>query len=272
MHYYKKFSIENKYRSLACRIIYLFRRRIIKDRNKVYITIFFDYEDKYANKKVAYASRRGIETILKILAKYKVKATFNIVGKLIYDIPEIVKQILNDNHEIACHSYNHSIMTKMTYDEIILDLQCCQEASQKILNISLKGFRSPQSRWDFKLLKALSQKKFIWNAENDSAPFPYIIKSNNLRTLWRLPVRIGDYNIYKYPEITPKKALLKLKNIVYNILQKKIYGAIGFHPWVQGQDKERLIIFEEFIAELSDRKDIKLVTFGELVDLLNRLK
>lgn len=45
--------------------------------------------------------------VLAILAKYKVKATFFMVGENIHKHPEVYEQVVQAGHSIGNHSYNH---------------------------------------------------------------------------------------------------------------------------------------------------------------------
>lgn len=47
------------------------------------------------------------QTVLDLLKKYEIKATFFLVGKSAETYPELVKNIYNDGHTIACHTYSH---------------------------------------------------------------------------------------------------------------------------------------------------------------------
>ncbi|MBQ9358362.1 MAG: polysaccharide deacetylase family protein, partial [Abditibacteriota bacterium] len=62
---------------------------------------------------------------LKILRKYNVRATFFIVGRQAEKYPEIIRQILEDGHQLALHSQNHPDYTKLDYPDIVKEtLQC----------------------------------------------------------------------------------------------------------------------------------------------------
>ncbi|QTA90026.1 polysaccharide deacetylase family protein [Desulfonema magnum] len=247
-----------KLNAIRCFLI----RTMQKKRNNkdfAYITIFHDYEGDYAGRGLKKISHKGVNTILDIEARYKIKATYNIVGKLMNEVPEVVSRILSDGHEIASHSYNHSIMTMLSKKEIISDIIHTKE-NFKSIGIELKGFRSPQSKWNFKQMSVLLNQGLYWSAEGDNANFPYIIKKKQNRYLVRMPVIIDDWS-YQSMNITPDAMLQKLQKCVDEICKEKKYGAIGFHPWVQGKDNSRLIVFEEFIAGLSERKDVKILPF-----------
>lgn len=57
---------------------------------------------------------RVTPTILDILAKYDVRATFFIVGNRAARNPSLVKRIHNEGHIIGNHSYDHAVMSKLS--------------------------------------------------------------------------------------------------------------------------------------------------------------
>ncbi|SFF30209.1 Peptidoglycan/xylan/chitin deacetylase, PgdA/CDA1 family [Paenibacillus algorifonticola] len=57
---------------------------------------------------------RFTPTILDILAKHHVQATFFLVGTRANKHPEIVKRIHREGHIIGNHSYNHEVMSKLS--------------------------------------------------------------------------------------------------------------------------------------------------------------
>ncbi|MCD6398491.1 MAG: polysaccharide deacetylase family protein [Candidatus Aenigmarchaeota archaeon] len=261
------------------RLINEFRCRLISRSQKIffsnedigYITIFHDYEGEYAGDSLADVSYRGVNKILDIEAKHKIRATYNIVGKLINDVPGVIARIVSGGHEIASHSYDHRIMTTLSKSEIISDI----ERTKKILDsikIELKGFRSPQNKWNFKQMDVLLDQGINWSAEADKIRFPYILKQRSGRFLVRMPVAMDDW-VYQSKKIEPEVMFEMLLSTANKIACKKEYGAIGFHPWVQGLDERRLDIFERFINEISQRQDIKIIPFEEMNSiLLDRLK
>ncbi len=51
--------------------------------------------------------------LLKMLKERGIKATFFCLGQCVAQSPEIAKQIVAEGHEIASHSWNHPLLTKM---------------------------------------------------------------------------------------------------------------------------------------------------------------
>ena len=52
--------------------------------------------------------------LLDLLAKYKVKATFAVVGYEVEDHPELVKRLVKEGHHVANHTWDHPILTKLS--------------------------------------------------------------------------------------------------------------------------------------------------------------
>ena len=50
---------------------------------------------------------KGIDTILDLLNKHNVSATFFVVGEILQHSPELIDKIISNNHEIAFHTMHH---------------------------------------------------------------------------------------------------------------------------------------------------------------------
>lgn len=227
-----------------------------------YLTIYHDYEGKYALPNVMDSSEIGVNYILDVEKEFNIKATYNIVGKLINDYPNIVKCIIDDGHELASHSFDHKIMADLSKNEVLSDIKKSKEIFT-LIGLTLSGFRSPQSKWTFKQMHAFLDAGLEWSAENDRAKWPYVLLKKNSHQLIRLPISMDDWD-YKQNKIQPDVMLSKLLEMVNKIVKNKEYGAIGFHPWVQGEDDKRLTVFKKFMKAISNRKGLRVVTFGEM--------
>ena len=50
--------------------------------------------------------------LLELFQKANVKATYFLLGKTIEDHPQMISEIINEGHEIACHTYSHPFIYK----------------------------------------------------------------------------------------------------------------------------------------------------------------
>jgi hypothetical protein len=105
-----------------------------------------------------------------------------------------------------------------------------------------------------------------WNAERDSAEYPYIIAKNKKNQLVRMPVTLSDWP-YKADRMDPADFYKVLTNAVDHIAKEKIFGSICFHPWVHGEDPLRLEVFKSFLKYASQHTGIRLLTFGQMRQL-----
>ena len=227
-----------------------------------YITIFHDYEGSYALPGKEEASYYGVTRLLDLEKQYNIKATYNVVGRLFDDHPEIINRIIDEGHDLASHSFDHKVITDLSKKQIDIDIEQSKTIFRK-LHRELQGFRAPQSRWSFALMRSMLDNGLKWSAENDKADFPYIIFKNGKNEILRLPIKMDDWD-YKEKKISPEQMRQKSEAKVKDIKGKRCYGAIGFHPWVQGEDEERLFQYERFLSGLKTSNSIKILTFQEV--------
>lgn len=83
------------------------------------------------------------EDLIKILKKYNVKTTFFVVGSWVDKYPESVKQLSDAGHEVMNHSDTHPHMTKLSKDDMLKELNSCNDKIQKITGVRPTLFRPP---------------------------------------------------------------------------------------------------------------------------------
>ena len=109
-----------------------------------------------------------IDSILATLDEYGIKATFFLLGSWADDYTEEVQKIYDAGHEIGNHSYSHKDMPSMTYENIMLDIQKCNETVRNITGRSPTLFRAPSGSYDNKTISAaenLGMATIQWDAE-----------------------------------------------------------------------------------------------------------
>lgn len=102
-----------------------------------------------------------IEEIISILDKYKVKSTFFIVGDWVDRYPSRVKTLFDSGHKIENHSDSHSNMTNMTKQEVIADINACNEKIKTITGTTPTLFRAPYGDYNNNVIKTANALNMI---------------------------------------------------------------------------------------------------------------
>lgn len=107
--------------------------------------------------------------ILDILDKYKVKATFFLVGFWIDAYPALVREIALRGHEIGSHSMTHPQMSKLTTEKMTYEIQ---ESCNKITALTgnaVRVFRPPFGDYNNNLIEVcenLNVKAIQWDVDS----------------------------------------------------------------------------------------------------------
>jgi len=106
-----------------------------------------------------YRSVANTRIILNMLREYKATATFFVVGKVVEDSPDLLREITDQGHEIGYHGYDHTPLTNMSPAEFRVDLEKGLNLLNDHLFQDIRGFRAPcfsmtpSTLWAIDLLK-----------------------------------------------------------------------------------------------------------------------
>ncbi|MCS6824409.1 MAG: polysaccharide deacetylase family protein [Cytophagaceae bacterium] len=186
--------------------------------------------------------RIGHDRLLSLLSKHKVKATYFVLGKVIEEHPDIIKEIIDEGHEISCHSYSHPFLYDITPEQFTHELDKCIELI-KPFGVNYKGFRAPYFSIDHRNLWALDiikQKGF----EYDSSIYPGDNKRTGIKG-YNKNIHLLDNQLYEVPVCTFKFLIFEpalggayFRILPYNIFKKKFREIsqlrpviFYIHPW-----------------------------------------
>ena len=152
-----------------------------------------------------YASRVEANTrrLLDLFDEFRAKGTFFVLGWVAERYPALVREIAARGHELACHSYWHRLIFKLTPEEFRQDLCRAKEVIEQAAGVSISGFRAPsysvtrQSMW---ALDTLVQCGFKY----DSSIFPIRHDVYGIPDAPRLPfsVSTSSGSLVEYPITT----------------------------------------------------------------------
>ena len=88
------------------------------------------------------------QQLIDILDQYHVKATFFVVGDWVEKYPESVKALSDAGHEVMSHSNHHDHFNTLSAQEIIDDLNACNDKIEAITGVRPTLFRPPFGEYD----------------------------------------------------------------------------------------------------------------------------
>ncbi|MFC5653566.1 polysaccharide deacetylase family protein [Paenibacillus solisilvae] len=107
--------------------------------------------------------------VLEILARYKVRATFFVVGSRAADYPNIVRRIQREGHIIGNHSYNHAVFSRISLASFKQQILKTDRIIRPLAGYSPKLVRPPYGEILPEQIEWLEQNGFIvvnWDVDS----------------------------------------------------------------------------------------------------------
>ena len=108
------------------------------------------------------------QTLIDILGKYDVKATFFVVGAWVDKYPESVKALSDAGHEVMNHSNDHAHFNALSADEIAKNINACSDKIEAVTGVRPTLFRPPYGEYDDHVIaavRALGVEPIQWDVE-----------------------------------------------------------------------------------------------------------
>lgn len=170
--------------------------------------------------------------ILDILDQYQIKSTFFLVGFWVDRYPDKVKLIDQRGHEIGNHSTNHPYMSKLSKDQIVMELSATKDKIEKITGKKTILFRPPFGDYNNLLIqtvrgvgyqpiqwsvdsldwKELGAQAMVEQVANKVKPGAIVLFHNNSKYILEALPKILDYCKKKGYEIVPISQLIYQKD------------------------------------------------------------
>ena len=142
--------------------------------------------------------RTNTGKILSLLAEYKVRATFFVLGCVAEAVPELVPQIAAEGHEIASHGYSHRMVTELDPSSFREELRHTGEILERQSGQRTVGYRAPQwslsaaTPWAFEILheegywydSSCNPLPLVGDPTGSLTPFKVNVKHG---TIWEIP-------------------------------------------------------------------------------------
>ncbi|NOT12188.1 MAG: DUF3473 domain-containing protein [Methylococcaceae bacterium] len=195
----------------------------------------------------------------KILALFQardIKATFFTLGWVAERYPDLIRRIIKDGHELACHGYEHIRVTEQTPDEFRKDISRTKKLLEDLSGHEVKGYRAAsysivqKNLWALDVLQeeGFKYSSSIYPVKHDLYGIPdaprFIyepIKNQSFKEIPITTLRVGNKNLpcggggffRFYPYVFSKWAFNQVNN------KEQQAGIFYFHPWEIDPDQPR---------------------------------
>ncbi|MGR9117600.1 MAG: XrtA system polysaccharide deacetylase [Gammaproteobacteria bacterium] len=220
------------------------------------VSAFEKYIDRNTWDKLPQRADYNTQRILDLFAQYNVKATFFTLGWIAERHPDLVRRIVNEGHELACHGYEHNRVTEQTPEQFRDDIIKTKALLEDIGGKEILGYRAASysigvnNLWAHQILRDAGFKysSSIYPVKHDLYGMPdaprFIFAPLEDLSFKEIPITtlsIGNKNLpcggggffRLYPYFVSKWA--------FNRINKKEHqsGIFYFHPWEIDFDQPR---------------------------------
>ena len=213
-----------------------------------------------AHTRAEYARRMETSTrwLLDTLAEYQARATFFVVGEIAATHPQLVRDMANAGHEVACHSWDHRRVHRFNPFTFRDDVRRAKQALEQACGQAVVGYRAPtfsvvrETAW---AIDVLAEEGFRYDSSvfpvrhdrygvPDAPRFPFRVHGEK-HSLLELPpatLGVGGFNLPAagggyfrlFPPAVMRAAVRQSEQ------QPTAATVLYFHPWEFDPDQPTL--------------------------------
>jgi polysaccharide deacetylase family protein (PEP-CTERM system associated) len=212
--------------------------------------------------------------------EWGVSATFFVVGNMARRYPQLISEIIEAGHELACHGDVHLQLDKLNPQKFREDLQRNVTALQNAGGKDIRGFRAPtyslteRTSWAHEVLADLgfTYSSSVLPAKSPLYGWPEFGKQARRmdKGLWEIPVTIHDIPGLSTPiaggvyfRVLP---FLLTRWAIRQKIRKEEPVVTYFHPYDIDTEQERFLH-----PDLTEKKYLNFLMFIGRAKVLNRL-
>ncbi|MBR3475467.1 MAG: polysaccharide deacetylase family protein [Oscillospiraceae bacterium] len=118
------------------------------------------YSVERADKRIAISfdaawGNEDTQTLIDILKRYGLRATFFVVGDWVDRYPDSVKALAEAGNEVMNHSSNHAHFSSLSSEQICADLSACNDKIAALTGVTPSLFRCPYGEYDDHVIQAV---------------------------------------------------------------------------------------------------------------------
>ena len=137
----------------------------------------------------SYGAERGIERLMDVLARAKIRASVMTSGILAQRFPQTVRAIAAAGHEIVSHSWAQDIIpSTLTLDEARADIARTTKILTQVAGVRPSGWISPRGTANADSARLLIEAGYAWQGDAFDDDRPYLQMFDNGKKIVAIPL------------------------------------------------------------------------------------
>ena len=145
---------------------------------------------------------RSMERLLELLRSHQTRATFFVLGEVAAAHPDLMRALVTEHHEVACHGDRHEDVCRQSPDEFRADIRRAKAQIEAVVGQPVIGYRAPNfsigraQSWAYAIL---AEEGFSYDSslypihhdrygQPDALRFPHEIWRNGSTSLTEFPI------------------------------------------------------------------------------------
>ena len=224
----------------------------------------------------AYEIEVGIPLVLDLLRANGILTTFFIPGTVALNHADMVRQVIQDGHEVACHGWLHESVDGMTQDEEGDLIRRSTAAVAEVAGVAPMGYRAALAEVNGQTWDILREHGYFYSSNLASSLWPYLHEGDGPRVV-EIPIHsmLDDGPYFLYSRRPPNYRQFYPPSVVSEIWTEEFRAihnlggvtTLVLHPQLIGRPS-RLKILQDLI-EVANRESG--VWFARMCDLANHV-
>ena len=160
----------------------------------------------------------GLPKLLRLFREERIAATFFITGQIAERYPPLVRQILEQGHELGCHGHAHRRFDQMSPKEAKAELTTAKQILEDFC-CPIVCFRAPNLALPENYLGIIEEQGFSIDSSQATYKPPFPKTWSQVGRLWRIPATATS-SIFRLPLA-----------IAWSILSRHEIPVLFVHPW-----------------------------------------
>lgn len=216
-----------------------------------------------------YGHRCGVQRILKVLDRQRIKSSAMVCGVLAERYPDTVRAIAEAGHEIVAHSYGMDVIPVYLDEAQERDnIRRTTDLIEKACGVRPKGWISPRGTPSARTLRMLVEEGYEWHGDHFDDDLPYVIRFGG-RSIIAFPLGMGVNDLpisVRYGNTA--RAMLEAFEVEFDYLQRRENGPAKIDATVHAHVFGRpagIWVYEEIMERAKAAKDVWIGTRAEAV-------